>query len=133
MAIMPQEVIEALKSETTIKFLATMSSTGILNSSIVATISPMDQETIMFANLKLKKTKANLLQNKKFTVTTFSPEMESIQLQCTFQGFQNSGPVVDAFNEAVYNKIKLQLSEMGVGKVEEVYSMGLTKPKSKIA
>ena len=133
MAIMPQEVMEALKSETTIKFLATINSAGILNSSIVATVSPLDQEIIIFANLKLKKTKANLLKNQKFTVTTFSPEMESIQLQCTFQGFQNSGPVVDTFNEAVYTKVKLQLSEMGVGKVEEVYSMGLTKPKSKIA
>jgi len=133
MAIMSQEVLDTLTSDTTMKFFATMDTSGILNASIVATVSPMDPETIIFANLKLNKTKKNLLATKKFTVTTFSPSMESIQLQCTFQGFQNTGPMVDQFNEAVYSKIKLQLSEVGVGKVDEVYTMGLTKPKTKIA
>ena len=71
MTKIPGEVMDALTNEQTLKFLATINSSGVLNAVIVATVSALDDETIIFANLKLGKTKENLLQTKKFTISIF--------------------------------------------------------------
>ena len=133
MAVMPSEVYEAVKREDVLKCMATVDSSGIPNAVVVATVSAMDEETIIFANLKLGKTRENLLNTKKFTVNILTPEMESYQLKCKFLEFQEKGPLAEQVNEKVYSKIKMQISEVGIGKVEEIYSACLSKPGVKIA
>lgn len=133
MAVMPSEVYEAVKREDALKCLATANSSGILNAVVVATVTAMDEVTIIFANLKLGKTRENLLDTKKFTVNVLTPKMESYQLKCNFLEFQETGPLAEQVNEKVYNKLKIQIREVGIGKVEEIYSAGLSKPGAKIA
>ena len=132
MTKIPSEVMDALANEQTLKFLATINSSGVLNAVIVATVSALDEETIIFANLKLGKTKENLFQTKKFTISIITPEMKNYQLRCKFIGFQESGALAEEYNEVVFNKLRLQLKEVGLAKVEELYSTGLNSVKTKI-
>lgn len=132
MTKIPGEVMDALTNEQTLKFLATINSSGVLNAVIVATVSALDDETIIFANLKLGKTKENLLQTKKFTISIVTPEMRNYQLRCNFIEFQESGALAKEYNEVVFNKLRIQLKEVGLAKVEGVYSAGLNSSKTKI-
>ncbi|GAB6275288.1 MAG: hypothetical protein STSR0004_21530 [Peptococcaceae bacterium] len=133
MAKMPKEVLDAVANEGVLKCLATINPTGVLNAVVVGTITALNEETIAFCDLKLGKTKDNLQQTKNFTVTVFTPQMQSYQLKCVFQEFQETGPLAEQFNEAVWSKIKMQIRAVGIGKVEEIYSASLNNPGVKIA
>ena len=133
MVDMPREVIEALSDFHAIKVVATVNPAGIPNASIIATVFPLDPKTVCFADLRLWKTKENLLETKKFTVTVLRLNLESYQIRCTYKGYEERGGIVDAIAEQVYQKIKLQPRGIVLGTVEEVYSTSMNNPGEKLA
>jgi predicted pyridoxine 5'-phosphate oxidase superfamily flavin-nucleotide-binding protein len=133
MAKMPPQVLDAFRSAEAVKMLATSDKEGNLNVVVVGTLGAADEETLIFGDLRLDKTKRNLLESKKFTATVFKPPMEGYQLKCTFSGFQESGELMESFKKVVYEAIKMEIKGVGLGKVEEVYSVSPQSAGAKLA
>ena len=133
MVEMPKEVFDAMSDFYTLKMVATVNSSGVPNAAIIATVSPLDETTLCFTDLKLGKTKENIFDTKKFTITVLKMNLESYQVRCSFSSYQERGKVADKICEEVYQKIRLQPKGIMIGKVEEVYSTSLTNPGTKLA
>jgi predicted pyridoxine 5'-phosphate oxidase superfamily flavin-nucleotide-binding protein len=133
MARIPKEALDVLASPNTLKMLGTVNKAGIPNAAIIGTAGAVDEETIAFGELAIKKTKENLLDNKKFTLTVLAPTGEGYQMKGTFLEFQERGPIADALNEKVFAMIRKEIRSAGIGKVEEVYSVSLKNPGAKLA
>lgn len=133
MAKMPREVITALGDEHSLKVLATADETGLPNAAIVATMTPLGEEMVAFADLRLGKTRDNLNKTGKFAVSVLTPQMKAYQIKGTFEGFQETGPLAASVNEMVYNAIKMQIKAVGLGSVDEVYSACMDNPGAKLA
>lgn len=133
MAEMSAEVVAAFSNPEALKVVATISPTGVPNAVIVATVFPLDPKTVIFADLKLGKTKENLLQNKRFTVTVLTPTLESYQVRGTFNRFEERGQVTDLIAEKVFERSRLQPRGIVYGAVEEVYSTSLSNAGTRLA
>ena len=133
MAEMSTEVVAALSDPSALKVVATISPAGVPNAVIVATVFPLDPKTIIFADLKLGKTKENLLQNRRFTVAVLRPSLESYQVRGTFNRFEERGQVTDMIAEKVFEMSRLQPRGIVYGAVEEVYSTSLSNPGTRLA
>jgi len=133
MVKMPKEVMEALSEELALKVVATINKKKIPNAIIVATLKALDESTVVFADLRLGKTRENLETTKKFSVTVLKPNLESYQVKCSFQGFQETGELAFTMGEEVYKKVRLNPKAFAFGTVEEVYSTSLTNPGEKLA
>jgi hypothetical protein len=83
--------------------------------------------------LRLGKTKENILEKRKFTVTVLKLTLESYQIRCTFSGYEERGAIADKIGEEVYTKIKLQPRGIVIGTVDEVYSTSMGNPGAKLA
>lgn len=133
MAEMSTEVVAALSDPSALKVVATISPAGVPNAVIVATVFPLDPKTIIFADLKLGKTKENLLQNRRFTVAVLRPSLDSYQVRGTFNRFEERGQVTDMIAEKVFEMSRLQPRGIVYGAVEEVYSTSLSNPGTRLA
>jgi len=132
-AEMSTEVVAALSDPDALKVVATVNSSGVPNAAIIATVFPLDAKTVIFADLKLGKTKENLLQTKRFTVTVIRPSLESYQVRGTFNRFEERGQVTDMIAEKVFERSRLQPRGIVYGAVEEVYSTSLSNPGTRLA
>jgi predicted pyridoxine 5'-phosphate oxidase superfamily flavin-nucleotide-binding protein len=133
MVDMPKEVIDALADFHSLKMVGTVNSAGVPNAVMIATVFPLDQKTLCFADLRLGKTKENILEKRKFTVTVLKLTLESYQIRCTFSGYEERGAIADKIGEEVYTKIKLQPRGIVIGTVDEVYSTSMGNPGAKLA
>ena len=89
MVEMPDEVYEALTDFYTLKMVASVNSSGMPNAVMVATTSALDKSTVCMADLRLGKTKSNILETKKFTVNVLKLTLESYQIKCSFNSYQD--------------------------------------------
>lgn len=133
MAKMPKEVLDALADPIRLKTLATVNKAGVPNIVVVGTLAAMDEETIIFADLRLGKTKENLFDTGKFTVNVIGSDLSSYQIKGTFKEYQERTPLAEQWNEAVYSRIKMQIRGVVLGRVEEVYSASLQDAGKKLA
>lgn len=132
MAEMPEEVVAALSDPESLKVVATISPTGVPNAAIVATVFPLDRKTIIFADLRLGKTRENLTQTKKFTVAVLRPNLEAYQVKATFGHFEERGAITNMIAERVFERSRLQPRGVVYGVVEEVYSASLGNPGTRL-
>ena len=133
MAKMPKEVIDALANPQNLKTLATVSPAGVPNIVVIGTLGALDEETIVFADLRIKKTKENLLKNGSFAVNVVGADLRSYQIKGKYKDYQASGPLADQFNEMVYKMLPIQINGVVLGQVEEVYSACLQDAGKKLA
>jgi predicted pyridoxine 5'-phosphate oxidase superfamily flavin-nucleotide-binding protein len=129
---MPKEVVAALADPAALKVVATINSSGVPNSVIIATVFPLDPKTIIFSDLRLGKTKENLFQTRKFTVTVLKPNLESYQVRCAFGRFEERGDITNMIAERVFERVGLQPRGVVYGTVEEVYSTCLSNAGTKL-
>lgn len=132
MVEMPEEVVAALADPEALKVVATISSAGVPNAVIVATVYPLDPKTIIFSDLRLGKTKENLFQTRKFTVTVLKQNLESYQIRATFSRFEERGNITDMIAERVFERTRIQPKGVVYGAVEEVYSASLSNPGTRL-
>ena len=133
MVNIPKEVMDIIVAPDSTKMIATVDETGVPNVATVGSITAIDSETIAFAELFIKKTKANLEHTKKVAIMIFKGPMVGYQLKGTFVGFQTSGPIFDSFSEKVMNAMKLQIKSVGIIKVDEVFEASPGKDSKKLA
>jgi len=133
MAKMPKEVIDALGNEHALKMMATVNEAGIPNAAVIATVTALGEDMIAFADFRMRKTRENLDKNGKFAVTVLTPDLKAYQIKGRCEGFQDQGPLAEAVNELVYSKVRMQIKAVGLGSVEEVYSVSMQNPGEKLA
>ena len=135
MAKMPKEVMDALNDPAASKVLATCDSAGTLNVVPKGTLSTVDEETVVFADIMGDKTNVNLEATHKAAVAVFKMQMPPLgfQVKGTFQSFQTSGPMFDTIAKQVKQMLNLDIRAVGVIKVDEVYSAGPPNPGAKLA
>ena len=135
MAKMPAELMDLLKDMQASKVLATCDSAGTLNVVPKGSLSPVDEETIAFADIFGDKTNVNLKATQRAAVAVFKTQLPlaGYQVKGTFQGFQTSGPLFDAFARQLKELLKIDIKAVGVIKVDEVYSVAPPNPGAKIA
>ena len=133
MVNMPKDVMDIIVAPDSTKMIATVDENDAPNVATVGSITAIDSETIAFAELFIKKTKANLENTKKVAIIIFKGPMVGYQLKGTFAGFQTSGPVFDSFSEKVMELMKLQIKSVGIIKVDEVFEASPGKDSKKMA
>jgi predicted pyridoxine 5'-phosphate oxidase superfamily flavin-nucleotide-binding protein len=133
MVNIPQEVIDLLTAPDSAKMMATVDTQGAPNVVPIWSITPVDSETIAFAELFIINTKQNLQDNKKIAIAVFKGPMTGYQLKGTFIGFQTSGPVFDNFSKKVMEAMKLQVKSVGIVKVDGVFSASPGQNSKKLA
>ena len=121
MVKIPGDVMQLLNDKDTVKVLATVNKDGIPNAVPVYSIMCIDEDTIGFAEIFIKKTKQNLEETKKAAVLGIKGG-RAFQLKGTFQGFQNSGPVFDLFAKNIMGALNLKIKSVGTIKIDEIYS-----------
>ena len=135
MAKMTKEVMDMLNDAQASKVLATCDAAGKLNVVPKGTLAAVDEETVAFADIFGDKTNSNLKANQKAAVTVFKMDLPPVgyQVKGTFQDFQTSGPLFDAFAEKVKQLLGMDIKSVGVVKVDEIYSAGVPNPGAKLA
>ncbi len=121
MVKIPKEAVELMASKEADKVLATADEKGIPNAAAIWSLRPVGDDQIAFADIFMKKTKDNLLKNKKACVLVVNAPNQSFQLKGDFLGFQTSGPAYDSFAKAMA-ATKATVKGVGLIKVTEVYS-----------
>ena len=90
-------MLDALRGETTPKFLATRSSDGVPNVVPCVSILPAaDQpDTVFFGNFLLRKSIKNLQADARVGILVITPELRGWRLTGDFVEFQRTGPYVE--------------------------------------
>jgi hypothetical protein len=90
-------LLDALRGETTPKFLATRNAAGAPNVVPVISIQPADDQpdTLFFGNFLLRKSIRNLNEDPRVGVLVITPELRGWILKADFVEFQRTGVYVD--------------------------------------
>ena len=148
MVNIPKEVLDILNRQDSIKVLASADEKGVPNAVFVASITPINDDALAFAEQFIIHTKHNLEKTGKATVTVLNQWMVSAsgqvlpvtayQLKGTFLGFQTSGPLFDNFSKRVAEMrvrgVNLPpLKSVGTIRVDEVFAASPGSNSQKIA
>jgi hypothetical protein len=125
MASIPDKVLDILAEPRSVKMMGTVNNSGIPNVVVISTISVLDPETIAFADIALGKTKKNLQQNGKLTVTVTGIGKEAYQIRCKFDHFETTTPLFDLWRELIWKKMMMDLKGVAIARVTEVCRAGL--------
>lgn len=120
MAVIPDYVIDKIAETDSIKMLGTVDEHGKPNVVIISTLSVLDPETVAFADLHLGKTKVNLNNTAKLTISVVGTDKKTFQIQCKFIHFDTKSPMFDIWHDAVWEKMNMQLKGIAVAKVIRV-------------
>lgn len=125
MTILSDTVLDALADPASVAMLATVDGQGKSNTVVISTIAVVDLETLAFADACLGRTKANLKETGKLTVTVIAGQGPAHQIQCTFIHFDNKTPLFDTWHDAVWQKMSIQIKGVGLAKVENISTADL--------
>ena len=92
------ELRDALAGEMTPKFLATLDAQGRPNCVPVISITPYEDDILIFGEFFMNKSRRNLLENEKVGVAVLNDALEGWSLKGTFLGFQTVGEWVERIN-----------------------------------
>ncbi|HEC56861.1 MAG TPA: pyridoxamine 5'-phosphate oxidase family protein [Candidatus Syntrophoarchaeum butanivorans] len=124
MVKMPKEVKDMIGDPGASRTLATVDADGMVNCVPIGTFSAIDDETIVFADVFLGKTKENLEATKKASVTAWKG-MNGYQVKGEFQGFQTSGDLFEKVAKQVKDALKLDIKAVGTIKAKEIYDISV--------
>ena len=139
MAGMTKEVIDAFNDTAAVKTLTTVDKEGKINVVPLLTLMALDGQNLVFADLFIMKTKANLKATKKANALVFTVPTEpgaapkGFQVKGTFTEWHTSGPIFDMFNPMVRQMMKRGVRAVGFIKVDEAYEVTMGSGGAKVA
>ena len=139
MAKMPKQVMDLINDPDAVKFLATIDDEGKPNCALIASLSAAGEDTLIFADLMMNKTKKNLISTRRVAATVYKAPWSSYQIKGTFEGFQSSGFLYDMAqalskeSPLLKGKVYFYIKQIGVIKVDEVYLSQVPIPGKRIA
>jgi hypothetical protein len=87
--------MRALAGARTPKFLATRNADGIPNVVPVLSLEPADEQTIIFGEMMIWKTRRNLEGDPRVAIMVLAPDLRGWTIRGQFVEFQRSGPHFD--------------------------------------
>lgn len=139
MANMPKQVMDLFNDPEAVKFLATVDAEGKPNCATIASLMALGEDTLVFADLMINKTKKNLNDTGQVAATVYKAPWSSYQVKGTFEGFHTSGPLYDMAqalskeSPLMKGKVYFYIKQVGVIKVEEVYLSQMPLPGKRIS
>ncbi|HPO12854.1 MAG TPA: pyridoxamine 5'-phosphate oxidase family protein [Candidatus Hydrogenedentes bacterium] len=88
----------ALSGDRTPKFLATLDAAGRPNCVPVITLTPHGEDTLIFGEFFMNKSKKNLLENSKVGIAVINSDFVGWSLKGEFLGFETTGEKVEQIN-----------------------------------
>lgn len=129
---LPKEAKDLLApGANTVKAIGTADSEGTPHTIITGSLMAIDDETLAFGVVATKTTVNNLKTTKKASIAIYAPPMTGYRIECTFDSFQDSGPLFENFTEAL-KKRNLPCHGAVVLKIDGVYALGAPEPGKKI-
>jgi hypothetical protein len=123
----PEAAREAFALDLAAKFMATINAEGEPNIAPIITTYPWDEETLVFGDFLMRKTKANLLleQETPVSVTVMTEDFRCFEVRGHFLGFESRGDKFDFISGKDlfrYSAIGL-LRSVGSIRVDEVHTL----------
>ncbi|RDE12602.1 MAG: hypothetical protein C4K47_07650 [Candidatus Thorarchaeota archaeon] len=128
---LPAAARDAFDLDMAAKFMATLNTEGEPNIAPVITTYPWDDETLIFGDFLIRKTKENLLREKEspVSVAVMTLGFSVFEVQGRFLGFETKGPKFDRMSSKDlfrYSAIGL-LRSVGTIAVDKVRAMPMSK------
>ncbi len=139
MAKLPEEVYEALTSESSIKIMATLDKEKVLNAVPIGSLCPISEDMLAFANVfPNSKTKVNLDTTRHAAIAVFMPPLDGYQIKGLFTKWETSGPIFDQLASRVNGMmqqlgVNQKVEAVGTIKVNEVYALSIPVAGEKLA
>lgn len=116
------ELKHALEGDRTPKFLTTLDGAGMPNCVPITTIMPFDDDTLVFGEFMMNKSRGNLLECDQVGVTVMTDNFDTWDLSGTFLGFETEGKHVEFINQSRLFRYNAYTSIRSAGRirVEEV-------------
>ena len=134
MAKLPPEAMGVFGDpEGSTKMMTTVSKDFKVNVVVIGSFFPMNDETLIFADMFLKKTKQNLADNPRVAVTAVKPDAGTYEVIGTLKEWQTTGPLYSMVADMIYQRMPVQIHGVGVVQVDEVYSISPTGEEQKLA
>ena len=135
MAVMLKQIMDLINDPHSSKVLATSDVVGKVNVVPKGSLTAVNEETLVFADIMGDKTNSNLKKNNKVAVAVFKMQIPPVgyQIKGYFQGFQTSGPLFEKLSEQIKQTLKFDVRSVGVIRVEEVYSAAPPNPGVRIS
>jgi predicted pyridoxine 5'-phosphate oxidase superfamily flavin-nucleotide-binding protein len=138
MAKLPKEVQDVLNNPGAVKVIGTVDKQKGLNLSALLSAEVLDDETLVFVDADMGKTKQNLEATKRATITCFQFPMQGYQVKGMFGGWQTSGPVFEKYSKKYKDAMAAQgvtVTPKAVGtlKVAEAFSISHRAAGFKVA
>ena len=139
MGTMPQQVMDIFNDPDAVKFLATVDAEGKPNCALIASLLALNEDTLVFGDLMINKTKKNLTDTRQVAATVYKAPWSSYQVKGTFEGFHRSGPLFDMAqalskdSPLMKGKVYFYIKQVGVIKVDEVYLSQMPLPGKRIS
>lgn len=127
MANIPNEILEALKAQTTTKVLVTASKDGKPHAIIAGSISAPAADTMVVGEVLMKVSSKNLSENSK-AAFLISTGKDAYEIECTAKARLDSGPELEAMNKHLA-AVGLKAAAVWVFKVDAVFYQGAS-PKA---
>lgn len=127
----PEAAREAFALDLAAKFLATLNKESEPNIAPIISTYPWDDETLIFGNFLMRKTKQNLLLSNEplVSVSVMTEDFQTFETRGRFQGFETKGPKFDEISNKDlfrYSAVGL-LRSVGTIRVNEVYALSMSK------
>lgn len=97
--VLDAELTRALGGEMVPKFLATQDASGTPNVVPITTLDAADEKTLIFGELFIQKTKANLLADPRVCVVVLTEHLQVWTIRGRFREFVESGPYIERMNQ----------------------------------
>lgn len=132
---MPPDLIDMLKDPRSPRALATCDPEGRLNVVPKMSLSPVDPQTVVFADILGEKTNANLRDTGSAAFTVFRVELPPLgyQVKGRFQGFFTSGALFEKMRRDVKRTLGMKVRSVGLIKVESVWSVAPPNAGARLA
>ncbi len=130
---LPTEVMNLLNDQEAVKLVGTADKKFNPNVIVAGTVAALDADTIIFIDLFLGKTKANLDSTGNVTITVFKPPMEGYQIKGKFTGWVREGPFYKQMAEMIFDQMHMPAKGIAMVSVSEVYSISPSNPGEKLA
>ena len=112
------KLYQAMSDEMTPKFLATVGNDGQPSVVLVATIMPNGDEKMAFANFLMNNTAKNLNKESKTGALVITEDLMWWSMTTDFTGWDEKGPLVDAFNSNELFRYNAYTGVRNVGKLD---------------
>ncbi|MCS7139101.1 MAG: hypothetical protein N3F04_02300 [Candidatus Nezhaarchaeota archaeon] len=130
---LPRSAIEAFNLERAGKFLATISEDKEPNVVPILSLRAFDEETLVFGELMMLKTKKNLIKGCSVCVCVVTDRLENYIATGIFEGFERVGKYYNFISEVPLFKYNPYMGARAAGviKVKEVWQVERAKSKLK--